>query len=229
MSTDPSEIRAQIEDTRANLSDDVDALAYQANPAHLVQRQVGKVKAKGSRVLDRILGSAEDLTDDVRAGMHNASRAVSGSASDVGDAVADAPRNLRRQAEGNPVVAGLVAFGLGLLVAAAIPPTRKERELAEEVREKAQPLVDQVGAAAHELADNLAEPVSEAAESLKQSAGEAVRAVQAEGEAAVEDVTGTARDAAGEVAAQASHAAGQVRDSASDATARQGGGWPERG
>lgn len=229
MSTDPSQIRAQIEDTRASLSDDVDALAYQAHPAHLAQRQVEKVKAKGARLLDRILGSAEDLTDDVRAGVHDASRAVAGTASDVGDAVADAPRNLRRQAEGNPVVAGLVAFGLGLLVAAAIPPTRKERELAEELKERAQPLVDQVSAAAHEVADNLAEPASEAVDSLKQSAGEAVRAVQAEGEAAVEDVTGTARDAAGEVSAEASHAAGQVKDSASDAATRQGRESPSLG
>lgn len=63
MSTEPSDIQEQIEQTRARLSSNVDALADQANPAHIAQRAAGKVRRKGSALLDRVLGAAEDARD----------------------------------------------------------------------------------------------------------------------------------------------------------------------
>ncbi len=211
MSTNPSEIRAQIEDTRASLSDNVDALAYEANPAHIAQRQVDKVKAKGSRLLDRILGTAEGVRDAALDKVQHATDAVTGTAGDVGGTVANLPQTARAQAQGNPVAAGIVAFGIGLLIAAAIPSSDKEQELAGTLKEKAQPLVDQVTDAAKEVADNLAQPAAEALESLKGSASEAVENVKAEGSAAVTDVQDTAKDAASEVSDSASNAVGDVK------------------
>ncbi len=217
MSTNPSEIRAQIETTRANLSDDVDRLAYEAQPSTIAHRQVEKVKAKGSRVLDRILGAAEDVRDSALEKVHRAGDAVSGGVEGVGDTVSNLPQAARYQAQGNPVVAGLVAFGLGLLVAAAIPPSEKEKELAETVKEKSQPLVDQVTEAAKEVAGNLQQPAAEAVESLKESAGEAVENVKAEGSAAVGDVQDQARNSADDVTASARSAAEDVKDEARQA------------
>ena len=43
-SNDPDEIRADIERTRAALSDDVDALTDTANPKNIAKRQVDKAK-----------------------------------------------------------------------------------------------------------------------------------------------------------------------------------------
>jgi hypothetical protein len=43
-SNDPDEIRADIERTRAALSDDVDDLAESVKPKNVAQRQVDKVK-----------------------------------------------------------------------------------------------------------------------------------------------------------------------------------------
>src|SRR5207344_2709912 len=43
-SNDPDEIRADIQRTRAALSDDVDELAESVKPKNVAQRQVGKVK-----------------------------------------------------------------------------------------------------------------------------------------------------------------------------------------
>ena len=43
-SNDPDEIRAEIEQTRAALSDDVDALTDTANPKNIAKRQVDKAK-----------------------------------------------------------------------------------------------------------------------------------------------------------------------------------------
>ncbi|HET7724492.1 MAG TPA: DUF3618 domain-containing protein [Propionibacteriaceae bacterium] len=188
MSSNPAEIRSQIEMTRANLSDDVDTLAYQASPSHIAERQVQKVKAKGSRLLDRVLGSADDVKD-----------AASDKLDSVGDAVSDLPGSARRQTQGNPLAAGLVAFGFGLLVSAAFPASDTERELAGDIKEKAQPLTDKVTEAAKDVAGNLQEPASQAVASLKDSATESVQNVKDEAKDATADVTDTARDNAADV------------------------------
>ncbi len=183
MSSNPADIRSQIETTRANLSDDVDALAYQASPSHIAERQVEKVKASGSRLLDRVLGSAEDV------------REAAGDKLDaMGDAVSDVPDSARRRTQGNPLAAGMVAFGLGLLVAAAFPPSDKERELAVDIKEKAQPLSDEVTDAAKDVANTLSEPASQAVDALKDSASESVQNVKDEAKDATSDVRDVARD-----------------------------------
>lgn len=206
MNTDPSRLREDIEQTRSRLSDNVDALADQANPAHMAKRQVSKVKAATGRFLDRVLGTAEDVRDaavdtaqQAVEGVQEAAEGVSARAHDVVESVADAPAAARRQTQGNPLAAGVVAFGLGLLLAAAFPPSRKERELAQAVKEQAKPLTDQIVAAGQEVVENLAEPAQEAFDSLKESATEAVQHVQAEGSDAVSDVQDVLRESAGEI------------------------------
>ena len=55
-SNDPDEIRAEIERTRADLSDNVNALADSVNPAHVAGRQVDKVKGAVFGVKDKVMG-----------------------------------------------------------------------------------------------------------------------------------------------------------------------------
>ncbi|MGH3338874.1 MAG: DUF3618 domain-containing protein, partial [Propionibacteriaceae bacterium] len=59
-SNDPDEIRADIERTRAALSDDVDDLAESVKPTNVAGRQVGKVKEAASNIKDRVMGSDDD-------------------------------------------------------------------------------------------------------------------------------------------------------------------------
>ena len=59
-SNDPDEIRADIERTRAALSDDVDDLAESVKPKNVAGRQVGKVKEAASNIKERVMGSDDD-------------------------------------------------------------------------------------------------------------------------------------------------------------------------
>ena len=70
-SQSPEEIRAEIERTRAALSDDVDALAEDARPKNIAKRQVDKVKDKGVGLKDRIMGSVSDAQDAVSDKAHD--------------------------------------------------------------------------------------------------------------------------------------------------------------
>jgi hypothetical protein len=76
----------------------------------------------------------------------------------------------RRQAQGNPLAAGLIAFGAGWLVSSLLPASRREQQLAEQARDKAtelgQPLAEAAKQAATEVKNNLQEPARQAVETL---------------------------------------------------------------
>ena len=65
---------------------------------------------------------------------------------------------MRSKARGNPLAAGLIAFGIGYLISSAIPSTEKEQEAASRLQEKAAPLTDKVREAASDAVDQLREP-----------------------------------------------------------------------
>ena len=65
-SNDPDEIRADIERTRAALSDNVDDLAESVKPKNVAGRQVGKVKEAASNLKERVMGRMMTTTAGLR-------------------------------------------------------------------------------------------------------------------------------------------------------------------
>ena len=75
--------------------------------------------------------------------------------------------------QGNPLAAGLIAFGAGLLVSSLIPASQKEREAADALKTAAEPLTTELTEAAKNVAEGLREPAQEAMENVKASAADA--------------------------------------------------------
>ena len=209
-SSDPDVIRRQIEDTRANLSYDVDALNEKVNPTRVVDRRVGKAKSTVTGLKDKVFGAAHDGGSQVggaaqnaagtaQNAAHNAAGSVQSAAHSAVGAVQSAPDTIQRQAQGNPLAAGLIAFGVGWLVSSLLPTSEKEKQLASQaesaVKEHSQPLVDQAKTVAQEIGDNLKPAAQEAVESVKSTAQDGVQTVKSEGQSAAQDVQGTAKDA----------------------------------
>lgn len=180
MSDSPDEIRADIERTRQDLGMDVDALADKVSPSKMVDRQVDKVRGAFTSVRERVMGAAED---------------AGSSLSDAGSHAEDLKDRAVAKAEGNPLAVGLIAFGVGLVVASLIPASSKEKHLAATVKEQAQPLMDEVADAAKDVGEHLKEPLQDSVEAVQASAQDSVTAVKEE-----------AQGAAGEVKEQAQHA-----------------------
>ncbi|MGW6227450.1 DUF3618 domain-containing protein, partial [Cellulosimicrobium cellulans] len=177
-STDPEEIRADIERTRTELSRDVDALGEKVKPGNVARRQVDRVRTGVTSVKDRVMGTAHDTVDSARDSSHGvaergreAASSVADSArstaSSVAETVGSAPRAVREQTQGNPLAVGLVAFGVGLVVASLLPSTRTEQRAAVGVKEKAAPLVEDVKSTAQEVVQDLKEPAKEGAEAVR--------------------------------------------------------------
>lgn len=180
MSTSPDAIRADIEQTRRELGGDVDALADKVTPSKIVDRQKDKVRGAFGSLRNRIMGAADDA----------------GSAlSDAGSSVGDVKDRVVAKAEGNPIAVGLIAFGVGLLAASLIPASQREKDLAEDVKEQAQPLVEKVKDAASEAGRNLKEPAQNAANAVKDAATDAADTVKDEAKDATHQVKDQAQAA----------------------------------
>jgi gas vesicle protein len=204
-STDPDAIRADIEQTRANLSRDVNALGEAVTPGHVARRQADKVKDAAVGVKDRIMGSAHDAGDSASHLVHGVGDRASGMAHGVSDTATDAKYTARRKTQGNPMAAGLIALGAGWLLGSLMPASQKERELAQTAKDKAQPVLDEAQSVAKDAAAHLKEPAQEAATAVKDSAQGAVENVKAEGQSTAADVRSSAQDSAQTVREQTTH------------------------
>jgi uncharacterized protein YjbJ (UPF0337 family) len=209
-SSDPEVIRRQIEDTRRELSYDVDALNEKVNPARVVDRRVTAAKGRITSVKEKVMGSAQDTTSSaqgmasnaagsVQSAASSAADTVQGAASSAADAVQQAPDAIVRQTQGNPLAAGLIAFGVGWLVSSLLPASEKEKQLAQQaesaVREHKDALLEPAKQAAQEMGEQLKPAAQEAMESVKSTAQDAASTVAEEGKSAAADVQGQAQQA----------------------------------
>lgn len=195
---DPDEIRASIERTRANLSSDVDALTDKVSPGRVAERQVEKVKGAVGGVKDKVFGAADDAGDAVGS---------------LAGATRSASADVREKAAGNPLAAGLVAFGLGLLGASLVPATRKEQRLARQAKESdvVERVKEEARSSGQDVAYRLREPAREAVEEVKATAGEGAGAVKETALSAADDVKREAGEKADDARAEASSAADRAK------------------
>lgn len=188
MSENPDVIRADIEATRARLGTNVDAVAEKVTPSNIVHRQTDRVK---ENVKDAVFGVKEKVmgaADGTAAGMHSAAGSTGAHLGGAGSAIGDAPAQVKTKTQGNPLAAGLIAFGAGLLVSSLIPASQKEREAADALKTAAEPLTTELTEAAKHVAEGLKEPAQAAMENVKATAADATEHVKAEGQGAVADV-----------------------------------------
>lgn len=195
MSENPDAIRADIEATRERLGTNVDAVADKVTPSHIVHRQTDKVKDAVFGVKEKIMGAADDTTARMHTGMHARTDSAGNALTEAGAAIGDAPHQVKAKTQGNPLAAGLIAFGAGLLLSSLIPASEKEREAADALKTAAEPVTTELTEAAKDLAQGMKEPAQEAMENVKATAADAAEHVKAEGQGAAADVKDRATDA----------------------------------
>jgi Protein of unknown function (DUF3618) len=217
--SDPDVIRRQIEDTRRELSYDVDALNEKVNPARVMDRRVSAAKGRMTRMKERVMGTASDTTTQAQGMASNTAGSMQDAASSAADtvqsaassaatAVQQAPDTIVRQTQGNPLAAGLIAFGVGWLVSSLLPSTEKEKQLAQQaesaVRENKDTLLEPAKQVAQEVTEQMRPAAQQAVEEVKSTAQDAAQSVKEEGRAAAQDVQGQAQQSKQTVQSQAS-------------------------
>lgn len=204
-SSDPDFIRRQIEDTRRELSYDVDTLNEKVNPARVMDRRVSAAKGRVTRMKEKVMGTVQDTTSSaqgmgssatgsVQDAASSAAESVQNAASSAASAFQQAPDTIVRQTQGNPLAAGLIAFGAGWLIGSLMPATEKEKQLAQQadaaVRENKDALLEPAKQAAQEIGEQLKPAAQQAVEEVKSTAHDAAQTVKEESKAAAQDVQG---------------------------------------
>jgi gas vesicle protein len=149
MGQDPSDIRAELEETRSRVGDEVDALSYKTD----VSARVGDyVDEKKQAVKDKVTGAREAVTG-------TASRTVP-SGERVG--------RVKDTAERNPMGLAVGAAAVGFVAGLMIPSTRVENERMGEMSDR---LVE----AAKETAGEAVDRGKQVAQDAVQTAAESSR------------------------------------------------------
>ena len=181
LTTTPADIAA----TRSNLSRDIDELTDKVSPARVVDRRKAAARNRLGSVKEKLMGSASNAGGSVSGAASNATGTVSDTASSALDSVGS-------RAQGNPLAAGLVAFGAGMLISALIPASQKEAELAKSAvdaaKEHGQPVLDEAKSVGQQMGQDLKESAADSAQQVKASAQESVENVKQEGQSSAETV-----------------------------------------
>lgn len=191
MAQRPEELRSEIEGTRDELGRTLDAIGDRVSPGRIVERRVGAARARAGSVKDKLMGSAQTARERTLGRTGDLTDSGRSTAGTMADAVTSAPDRLSEQTQGSPLVVGALAFGVGFLVGAALPPTETEQKL--------------VG----DLAEPIKQELTDAGKQVGQAAGETAKQ-------AVQDTKEAASQAAAEVKGHATDAAQQVKQEASD-------------
>jgi hypothetical protein len=199
--TDPEQLKHEIETTRRDLSADVDALTEKVHPRRVVQRRAGRARHRIVSLRERVMGTASDRVSSTGQGISSSVSGVGDAAGSAASAVADTAGStgaaVRQRTEGNPLAAGVIAFGAGWLVSSLLPASEQEKRAASKVtdaaRETAQPLAEQAGHALSEMTEAMRQPAQQAVQQVRSTAGDAAGTVQDQARSSASEVAGEAR------------------------------------
>jgi hypothetical protein len=160
MGQEPEELRADIERRREDLGDTLDAIGDRVSPGRIIERRKNRMSDGMRSLRNRVMGTMSSGTQQ------------------VGDAAGSVREHLGADAvkdhtAGSPLGAGLVAFGVGFLVAAAIPPSEPEVQAAQRAQQHLEPAKEALMEAGRNVAQDVKEEATERAQQVKEHATDA--------------------------------------------------------
>jgi len=185
MGQEPDEIREEIERTRAEMGETVDAIGYKADvPA---------------RAREKVSGTVDNLKEKVSDTATRAKETVTGTTSQVGERVSDATpsrgqvkRTARRAAglaQENPLGLAAGAIALGFLAGLAVPSTRVENQRLGGVADQVKDRVKQTGQEAFERGKDVVQQAAQSAvDTAKEQGQEHGQAVTRHARESVQDI-----------------------------------------
>ena len=158
MGEDPDRIRREIEQTRAEMGDTVDALGYRADmktrAKESLQEKRDSAKESVMGVKDKLVGSASDATPD--------REQVKGQA-----------RRAKSLAQDNPLGLAIGSIAVGFIAGLVVPATRFEDEKLGEASDQVIAKAKETGEQALEHGKQVAQETAQSAQdTLKESAQE---------------------------------------------------------
>jgi gas vesicle protein len=192
MGQEPSQIREEIEETRAEMGDTVDALAYKTDVKTRVKESISD---KRERLISQVQGTTHkvgDATPDGRQVKEGAQQAVG-------------------IAQENPLGLAIGGIAAGFLAGMMLPSTKMEDEkvgpIADQVKETAaetgQEALERGREVAGQVAEQAVEGAKEVGEHAKDVGRQAMETAKEAGQEQTEELKDSAKEGAQEVREQA--------------------------
>lgn len=185
MGQEPSQIREEIEETRAEMGDTVDALAYKTDVKTRVKESISD---KRERLIEQVQGTSHKV----------------GETTPDGQQVKEGARQAVGVAQENPIGLAVGGLAAGFLVGMMLPSTRIEDE-------KVGPIADQVKETAAETGQ---EALDRGREVAGQVAEQAVEGAKEVGQDAAQTAKDAGQDQAAELKDSAKEGAQEVKEQA---------------
>jgi gas vesicle protein len=185
MGQDPSQIRQEIEETRSEMGETVDALAYKTDVKTRVKSSVADKR-------DQVVGQLRGTTGKI------------GEATPDGEQLKEGAQRAAGVAQENPLGLALAGVAGGFLVGMILPSSRIENErvgpLADQVKETAVETGQEALERGKEVASQVAE---QAVEGAKEAGQEALDTAKEAGREQAEELKSSAAEGAQEVGEKA--------------------------
>lgn len=206
---DPARIRDEIRMTRGRMDDTLYELEDRVAPSRVAERTKARARTRWNSVRSSVMGTVDDATPSRSSGYDSSgsSRGVGDVASDAADQARQAPQMATQKTRGNPLAAGMIAFGVGALAAALLPESDREQQLVEdaadkvdlqaargEVEQAVQDVREPVQQRAQEGMDDLKGSAQDHAQEMKDEAATSGDRVQSDAKGAGQQVKDQARD-----------------------------------
>jgi gas vesicle protein len=171
---DPDRIRREIEQTRAEMSETVDAIGYKAD---VKSRAKESLQDKRDSAKESVMGATQSVKDKLVGTRDSVSGTAGSATSRVADATPDREQVKRqaRQAKGlaqeNPLGLAIGSIAVGFLAGMLVPSTRVEDEKLGELSDQVVDKAKQTGQEALEHGKQVAQETAQSAqETFKDSA-----------------------------------------------------------
>jgi len=185
MGQEPSQIRQEIEETRAEMGDTVDALAYKTDVKTRVRESISD---KRERLIEQVQGTTGKVGD----------------ATPDGQQVKEGARQAVGVAQENPLGLAIGGIAAGFLAGMLLPSTKIEDERVGPIADQVKETAAETGQEALERGREVASQVAEqAVEGAKEVGQEAVDTAKEAGQEQAEGLKDSAKESAEEVKEQA--------------------------
>jgi ElaB/YqjD/DUF883 family membrane-anchored ribosome-binding protein len=199
MGTTAEDLRRELDRERGDLTNDLQAIGDRVSPGRMVERRKIASRRRIQRVREQVMGTAHDVRERATDTTSSVTGTASGMASSATDAMREVPERAEDIVEGNPIGAGIAAFGLGLVIATLIPETNMEQRLVARVEPQLEGGAQTLGEAAQQVVEQVKPAAAEAAKQLKQEASEAASQVKDQAGNAASETADQAKEKAQEV------------------------------
>jgi gas vesicle protein len=223
------QLRAEAAAHRQSIATDLELVGDRVSPSRIAERRKARLRERVYGMRDTVFGSADRSRSTGGLAQSQASRGTpaggqshqpyqstqSSSGGDDGRSLGDrasgavdavrehTPDSLGEVTEGNPLAAGIVGFGIGMLAASLLPSSPDERRVAARMQGTLEDTAAELGRTGREAVENVKPEAQQAVADLKESAQGSVESVKSDAQSKVESVKDTAQTRADEVRSQA--------------------------